>query len=62
MSGLSMHMRTADICKNGRCPLCDQTVNLISETDTHYTWECTSCSDKDGNNKIWRRRVEENPT
>jgi len=55
-------MRTADICRNGKCPLCDQTVNLISETDTHYTWECTSCTDKDGNNRIWRRKVEDNPT
>ena len=51
-----MHINTRDICKNGKCPLCDETVNELSEENGKLRWECTSCD------KIWKRRVPEVPT
>jgi len=56
MSGWSAHFDSENLCKDGKCPLCGATVDVLSEVDDHYRWECTSCD------KIFRRRVEDNPT
>ena len=56
MSGQSAHLINSDIGKNGNCPLCEATLNVISETDDFIKWQCSSCD------KTWGRHKEENPT
>ena len=52
MSGYSAHIMTSDIGKNGKCPLCEETLNVISETDDYIRWQCSSCD------KTWGRDKE----
>ena len=58
MSGHSAHINSADIGKSGKCPMCDASLNLISETDVYIKWQCSS--ESCGRN--WGRHIEETPT
>ncbi len=56
MSGYSAHIMARDIGKDGKCPLCEATLNVVSETEDFIRWQCSSCE------RTWGRQKEEEVT
>ena len=51
MTEFSAHIMNTEIGKNGKCPLCEATLNVISETDEFIRWQCSSCEKNWGRSK-----------
>ena len=43
MSGWGYSAFSRDFCKDGKCPKCGETLNVLSDTEEATRYECTAC-------------------